>query len=64
MLSASNNSNNHSNQVREQIERKPFIKELPVVHVDSEATVDNIRFEDVHIFHYLHLPAIKAPVAV
>ena len=55
---------NHVQQVKEQIARKPYIKELPVVHVDRDATVDNIKFEDVKLYHYNYLPGIKAPVAV
>jgi thymidylate synthase len=55
---------NHLPQVREQLERVKYIKDLPVVHVDRDATVDNIKFEDVRLYHYNPLPAIKAPVAV
>lgn len=55
---------NHVQQVKEQISRREFIKDLPVIHVDRAATVDNITFEQIHLLYYSYLPAIKAPVAV
>jgi thymidylate synthase len=54
---------NHEEQVRTQLERKPYA--LPQLHIKRKpATLFDYEFEDFEIQNYEHYPAIKAPVAV
>ena len=54
---------NHEEQVRTQLDRKPF--PLPRLHIKRRpATLFDYEFEDFDIQNYEHHPAIKAPVAV
>ena len=55
--------NNHIEQVRLQLERKPFA--LPTMKLNSSVkNIFNFNYEDFKLENYKYHPAIKAPVAV
>lgn len=55
--------NNHLEQVRLQLQRKPF--PLPVMKLNPEVDdIFNFKFSDFTLENYQHHPPIKAPVAV
>jgi len=53
---------NHTEQVREQLSRKPFAPPRLLLH--KAPSIFEYTYEDVEIVDYRHHPAIKAPVAV
>lgn len=54
---------NHINQVKEQINRKPF--DLPVLHINRKINdINNISFDDFKLIDYKYHPSIKAEMAV
>ncbi len=54
---------NHIEQVRTQLERKPL--PLPKLVLDpSVRSIDDFRYEHISLEGYQHAPAIRAPVAV
>ncbi|WP_068276590.1 thymidylate synthase [Aldersonia kunmingensis] len=53
---------NHVDQVREQISRKPF--EFPKLALHQADSIFDYEYSDVEVLGYEHHPAIKAPVAV
>ncbi|MBI4185637.1 thymidylate synthase [Candidatus Berkelbacteria bacterium] len=55
--------NNHFDQVREQLSRKP--KPLPILKLNPAVTqINDFAPDDVELINYVHDPAIKAPMAV
>jgi thymidylate synthase len=55
--------NNHFEQARLQLSRKPF--PLPTIKINPEVKdIFNFKYEDFELLNYQHHPAIKAPVAV
>ncbi|MBX6379533.1 MAG: thymidylate synthase [Thermoflavifilum aggregans] len=55
--------NNHVEQAREQLSRRPF--DPPVMQLNPEVKdIFSFRYEDFQLLHYECHPAIKAPVAV
>jgi thymidylate synthase len=52
---------NHVDGVREQLRREPL--PLPTVHIADKSIFD-LKFEDIKLEGYQHLPFIKFPVAV
>ena len=53
---------NHIEAVTTQLQRDPF--PLPKLTVDTVDDVKDLTFDNFHLTHYLHHPAITAPVAV
>ncbi|MEK6942481.1 MAG: thymidylate synthase [Nanoarchaeota archaeon] len=55
--------NNHFDQVKEQLSRKPF--PLPKLWLNPEIkSINNFKMEDIKLENYESHPAIKAPMAV
>ena len=59
--------NNHQDQVREQLQRKPFV--LPGFRITAPLskpvnTIDDFTLEHLHTYDYYHHPAIKGEVSV
>ena len=55
--------NNHMEQVREQLTRKPF--PLPEMKLNPEVRdIFQFKYEDFELVNYQAHPGIKAPVAV
>ena len=55
--------NNHIEQVKEQLKRKPF--PLPKLKLNSDIkNIDDFKMEDIELVSYEHHPAIKAKMAV
>jgi thymidylate synthase len=54
---------NHLDQVKKQLERKPYPLPQLVIHGDQKS-IDDFVYEDFEIINYQHHPAIKAKVAV
>ena len=53
---------NHINQVKEQISRKPF--DLPKININNFKSIFDWEYTDIELINYNHHPIIKAPIAV
>lgn len=53
--------NNHFWQVRQQISRTP--EKFPTLVLDERSSIDDYKYEDIHLLNYVCHPAISAPVA-
>lgn len=53
---------NHVEQVREQLSRKPH--PYPTIKIAKRSSIFDYEYEDFELVNYAHHPAIKAPVAV
>jgi len=55
--------NNHIEQVKEQLSRKPL--SLPQLKINPDIkNIDDFKMEDIELVDYEHHPSIKAPMAV
>lgn len=54
--------NNHIDQVKEQICRKPY--EFPTINIRNKKDVLDFNIDDIEILNYMHHPTIKAEMAV
>ncbi len=54
--------NNHIEQAKTQIERKPFL--FPSLYLKSDLSLEKLKFEDISLQNYKHHSSIKAPIAI
>ena len=58
--------NNHINQVKEQLRRKPYY--FPRLDIDVDINtledIENLEYKNFKVMDYHYHPAIKAPMAV